>query len=362
VAADERGTSGGPGRDAKKRPSPGPLSTDAWEEELAGMKEGVKPLPGVPERPIERSTPPPGGFKAPALPAETKQPGRAGKQEAGAPSRTAGPPAPGTPVGSKAAAAAQKKAGTAIPGEKEAKTAAKQVPGRPGTPPSFSKVRTLVSAVLLAVIALSAAFGYHFRTKRGVEYYMMRLRSENVAVQNQASDALRDLGEAAVPGLAQLVQEGNEREVLAAAKTLGKIDGRESMSVLRKLACHDDPEVRRVALSVLGERAAPETFANVTEQLKSSDQNTREWAIQALAGYDPKKSIPVLLELLDDNNWRVQNTAAKTLQVITGQKLGTPKSSYAPELNKQILDQWHEWWEKNRDTFVKPEPPEDKGC
>jgi hypothetical protein len=326
----------------------------------------------VPKGPARRPTPPPGGFKVPSLPTESKKPvplpARPVKKKEAVPpaAKSPRPPAAGkstakAPSGSKTAGGTPPKKAAATPGDLK-KTPVGKAACSPGTQPKFSKVRLVISAALFVVIGVSVAAGFHFRKKRGVEYYIERLRSENVAVQNHASEALKELGAAAVPNLEQLIKEGNEREVIASAKTLGKIDTPESIEVIRTLTNHENSEVRRIALSVLGERAAPEAFENVISQLESSDQNTRFWAIQALAGYEPKKSVPVLLELLDDDNWRVQNIAAKTLQIITGQKLGTPKSSYSPELNKQIRDKWQKWWEENGDTFKKPESPEDKGC
>ena len=366
TAIGNEGTGGKPDEGPKNESPSEPMSTDAWEKELADMKDGFKPASEVPGGPVRRPTPPPGGFKVPPLPGETDKPastppaeqtGKEIRNKATMDSKKS------TPTTQKTAdRKPAKSTGTGLSEDKKQKTPVKTAARKSDMSPKFSKVRLTISILLFAIIGLSVGAGYYFRAKRGVEYYIERLRSENVAVQNHASEALKDAGAVAVPNLVELLKEGNEREVLAAAKTLGKIDASESMAVLRTLTSHENPEVRRIALSVLGERAAPETFENVTEQLKSGDQNTRAWAIQALAGYDPKKSVPVLLELLDDENWRVQNTAAKTLQVITGQRLGTPKSSYSPELNKEIRDKWQKWWEENQDTFKRPASPEDKGC
>ncbi len=372
-AGEGRETNGKADGDAKKQASPEPMSTDAWKKELADITGGLKSSPEVPKGPARRATPPPGGFKVPPLPTEGKKPAHAPAQPEKKKAASLPVTRPSKPPSSEKSAA-KPLSGLKTAGETPSKGAAAALPedkkkplaGKPAQQPSaqskFSKIRLAISAALFVVIGISVAAGYHFHNKRGVEYYIERLRSENVAVQNHASEALKEMGTAAVPSLEQLIGEGNEREVLASAKTLGKIDTGESNAVLRTLTTHENPEVRRIALFVLGERAAPETFDNVVRQLESSDQNTRSWAIQALAGYAPKKSVPVLLGLLDDNNWRVQNTAAKTLQAITGQKLGVPKSSYSPELNKQIRDKWQKWWEENRDTFKRLEPSKDKGC
>ncbi len=214
----------------------------------------------------------------------------------------------------------------------------------------------LFTVLLLVVMAVSIAAGHHFRARQGVAYYVKRLKSEDPGVQNYARDSLSRLGDVAVPSLEKLIEGEDERVALAAVDTLGLIGGTDSIELLMELTTHANANVRKRALSALGEHGAPQAFANVVEQISSDDHETRLCAIAALENesFEARKAVPVLLDLLDDKDWQVRNAAAKVLVGITGQELGTPKSTFTPSMNRIIRDRWHDWWKENGPTFQRP--------
>jgi hypothetical protein len=343
------------------------MSGDDWEKELAGMKDSVGSSPHVPHGPVRRATPPPGGFVVPPL----EKPGKK-KLEPPKPVKPKAPPGPAPakakelskpgapavkpvlPVDSKKPASVRLvEVRTALrKTTREAKAAETAKKARPKNWKRWLSV--LISVLLLAVMALSVAAGYHFRARRGVEFYIEKLKSEDPAIQSYARDSLSSFGAVAVPNLGKLVGGEDEREALAAVDTLALIDCKESADLLMRLTTHANANIRKRALSALGERGAPQAFSYIKEQISSPDHETRICAIAALENYDPQKSVPILLTLLDDEGWQIRNAAAMALTRITGQNLGIPKSTYTVEMNRIIRERWREWWQENSPTFQRP--------
>jgi hypothetical protein len=351
--------------------TPGPMSTDDWEKELDEMKGKSGSGPEIPNKAVRLPTPPPGGFvapplqkpaqkpskpptpprQAPVIPPRTPQPGR--KPQAPA---TGVRPAP--PAASRAAAESRgvtaKQVSRAL--EKTGlRTAGAAKPlARPGSKKKATKVSIFISVVLFVVTCLSVAAGYHYRARSGIDYYMEMLRSEDPAREAYAREALRAIGAPAVPELAKMTASGNEREVLAAVNTLALIECDLSAETLMKLTGHENVLVARRAIIALGAFALDQSFPCVCEHVSSPDHETRLCAIGALKDFDPQKAVPVLLELLDDSDWRVRNVAAKTLRLATGQQLSVPTSTTSPETLETIRRQWRQWWEENKVGFKRP--------
>jgi len=160
----------------------------------------------------------------------------------------------------------------------------------------------------------------------------------------------------AVPRLGKFIKKGSEREAIAAIDTLALIEGGESESLLDELATHENPEIRKRALTALGGRITPKSFSRVKEQVNSEDYSTRLCAIESLENFIPQKTVPILLELLADSDWRIRNKAGKILCVVTGKSFGIPLSSHTEVMNEAIRRKWTQWWEDNKATFKRPGP------
>jgi len=397
------------GEEFEGRENPEPLSGDDWAKELADIKGEVPPGPEIPENPVRLSTPPPGGFKIPSIHKETarasvppiedekppilpdteeelddepyeeeeedfeddfdeddfedediededaqeENPESETEEEDGfddlSDVENLNIPQPSD----SAAKVSRIDIESALGGS----SGEIDLPRKPSGP-AKEKAGTagvMLSVLLFFALALSVLAGYHFRSKEGVEYYIKRLGSEDPAIQSHARDSLSFFGNAAVPRLMDVVGSGDERNALAAVDTLAVIESEDSVRNLMSLTTHCNAQIRRRALAALGERAAPQAFSNIEDQIGSEDHDTRLCAIAALENFDPQKSVPILLDLLDDEDWRIRNEAGKALQVITGQGLGAPKSTYSEKMNDIIRQRWREWWEKEGAGFVKPE-------
>ena len=235
--------------------------------------------------------------------------------------------------------------------------AAAQADSPPPAGRKNGKMSFLLSALLLSALVLSAVAGLHLRTHRAVEFYIEMLKSADPAARNYARDSLSRLGPACIYALLPLAEGPNKEEVLTAIDTLALISASEATGILVKLTTHQDAEIRIRALEALGESALPHVFTSIEAQISSPDYGTRLCAIAALENFDPHRSVPILLDLLDDRDWRVRNSAAKTLISITAQNMGVPTSTSSPAANAIICQRWREWWAQNGPTFKKTAPP-----
>lgn len=68
--------------------------------------------------------------------------------------------------------------------------------------------------------------------------------------------------------------------------------------------------------------------------------------------------IPVLIELLGDENTDISTPAGRLLIKFTGQNIGKSDQEFGemtPEQIEALKKQWEDWWESNSDTFKMPE-------
>ena len=68
-------------------------------------------------------------------------------------------------------------------------------------------------------------------------------------------------------------------------------------------------------------------------------------AVSSLSSLRVKKSIPLLVRILGDQNWKFRNYGAKALEHITGHALGTDPSD------------WDAWWKATGADFQVPPLP-----
>lgn len=306
----------------------------------------------------KKSTPLPGGLKAPSPePAkETNKPAKPTSPDAtGQPKKDTAPPGPATgPKPAEKASVLIKDVRKALRKvRKKEKEEEKKVSKLPAWL-TWRRAAISLSAVLFAVMALSAVAGWHFRRHSGVAHYLKRLNSTDPALQSHARDSLAGMGAIAVPGLREMIEQGNGDEIVAAVDALALMDSPEAVELLRELVAHKNRDVRKRALIALGECAPARAFSDIAKQIGSQEHDTRIYAIQAIAKFPAWQSVPVLLGLLDDKDWQIRNEAAKALTRLSGENFGIPKSSDTKKINEMIRDRWRDWWEKNKDSFTHP--------
>ena len=134
------------------------------------------------------------------------------------------------------------------------------------------------------------------------------------------------------------------RKSLIASSTKSDVD------FLRKQLAETASPYRTFALEslakVLNKEMAPELvrLANTDDQVA-----VRLIASRELAKQSDRRSLPMLIALLEEEDLKVRVAAAKVLQSVTGEKIlfyGGAK----PEDRKKAIGQWKEWLAKNGDT------------
>ncbi|NOZ22402.1 MAG: HEAT repeat domain-containing protein [Planctomycetes bacterium] len=93
------------------------------------------------------------------------------------------------------------------------------------------------------------------------------------------------------------------------------------------------PEVRVDGVQGARFLRAFEFESQLVDLLKDDDLLVRREAVQALAECGTEKSVPLLIERLDDADWQVQEHALHALRLMTGQSSLAPKKA-----------DWEAWW------------------
>lgn len=135
----------------------------------------------------------------------------------------------------------------------------------------------------------------------------------------------------AVPAL--IVHLGNKDWFVKqrAAEALGRIADPAAVEPLIPLASDRDPGVRTVALDALGILRDRRATDVVCAALAEKTWQVRAAAIGAAAKVRPKEAIPILIDMLESEEGRLQVEVDQALRDITGNQFQQP-------------DEWKRWW------------------
>ena len=107
------------------------------------------------------------------------------------------------------------------------------------------------------------------------------------------------------------------------------------MKALRKKNDFRVGDILKEALLKLG-KPAIEGWISV---LEDANTDIRHLAATALREIDDPRSIPSLIEAINDEESRVRNSVRYALESLTGKKLAEDQ------------DAWQKWWEENKERF-----------
>ncbi|HEY7512095.1 MAG TPA: HEAT repeat domain-containing protein [Vicinamibacteria bacterium] len=163
--------------------------------------------------------------------------------------------------------------------------------------------RVATAAVVVAGVFVVASLpGCRKRPEERIPEWIEQLKSPDAQASGNAARQLIDVGEPAVPALAELLKDGEPRVRRAAASTLWGLGRRMGPAVpaLAETLRDPDPEVRlsaAMALESAGEHAGAAVPALVAA-LKDPEANVRLYACKALgaAGPSARSAIPALVE------------------------------------------------------------------
>jgi len=163
--------------------------------------------------------------------------------------------------------------------------------------------------------------------KPDVGRLLTEMRSADTKLSGEARLKLLQLGEPAVPALAEMLRSGSGPDRIAAANTLwGMGDrGRAAVPDLAATLVDPDPDLRvavAMALQNMGASAAPATL-ELAAAIKDSDVRVRQAAAKALGAIGPPAAaaLPTLTRVLRRGSWP---EAEEAVRRIRGLQPGAP--------------------------------------
>lgn len=172
-------------------------------------------------------------------------------------------------------------------------------------------------------------------------------------IRTHALDAL--LERPGSPALFQVIQQmvrndPSAKARIAAIRVLFKIDPVLSIPYLSKALLDENTMVRRRAVMCLSWSGAQEAIPDLILALEDPDVEVRCATVQALAQLRSKLAIPYLIKALDDSDVQVRLNVWRTLQALTGRKLGfKPRGS--SESRARGKANWENWWKETESGF-----------
>lgn len=176
---------------------------------------------------------------------------------------------------------------------------------------------TILGCALLAV-AFSACRAKE--AKPDIPRLLAELRSQDPQVSGQARLKLLQLGEPAVPALAEMLRSGTPPERVAAANTLWGMGKRGGAAVPDLAATLADPDTglrvaAAMALQNMGDVAASAVPA-LTQAISDSDLSVRQAAVKALGAIGPPAAaaLPALTRVLRRGSWPEAEEAVRRIR------------------------------------------------
>ncbi|MCA9068646.1 MAG: HEAT repeat domain-containing protein [Planctomycetaceae bacterium] len=133
---------------------------------------------------------------------------------------------------------------------------------------------------------------------------------------------------------------------------------------LRRQITTQPSPFRELALVALGSALGREAIPELLPALQHNDPPMRLAAADAMADLGDRRSLPVLVELLDSEDVAVREKSAMVLRGLTGQRLGY--SAHLPEKSRaNAFRAWQQWYEVSgktaKLTLPYPRPPVEMG-
>lgn len=171
------------------------------------------------------------------------------------------------------------------------------------------------------------------KTPESVAALIGGLKAKNPAVRAGAAEALGKGGrKEAIPELKRVMGESAPEPKAAAALAIGKLGDRSANELLIKLLEDAKDPVRVAACDALGMLGDPATADAVLTKLADKDWQVRAASIAALGSLRVNAVIPRLIEVMEKEEGRLVEDAARSLDRLTGADLGPDAQA------------WRQWW------------------
>jgi len=167
------------------------------------------------------------------------------------------------------------------------------------------------------------------------------------------------LGPSVVPVLVKALEMDKPRIRYNAIETLHMMREPSAVPALIEAAKHTQelPRVREHALRVAVRLDAGQAPPAIEVMAKDKDPGIRKAAAFEARYVRQKRLVPVLIDLLSDDEKFVAITAVNSLWILTAHEteMHNWEDSSKPE-RVEWAQEWVEWWNSNQNTFELPEP------
>ncbi len=167
------------------------------------------------------------------------------------------------------------------------------------------------------------------------------------------------LGRPVLPVLVKALKMPDPRLRYNAIETMSMIKGPSAASALVESAMepHELVRVREHALRVAVRLNPGVTLRAIQAMAKDSSDSIRKVAAFEGRHVRVKAVIPVLIGLVNDEQRFVSNTAIESLLKLTRRHTELHDWEISKQQDREDWAQeWTDWWDANKDTFVIPEP------
>jgi HEAT repeat protein len=170
---------------------------------------------------------------------------------------------------------------------------------------------------------------------------LLQDKDHDVAVMAVEALAERKHKEA-VPALQKLIGKGRNRDLMRAslaAQSVLRIGDQAWIGELLALIKSDDPELRNLAITALGETKDKSFLKALVAALEDPSWTVRSAALQGLEGMRSKDAIDAIVARMDKEDGRLRHDFANTLWRLTGQPF------------QEDAEGWENWWKNSRERF-----------
>lgn len=166
------------------------------------------------------------------------------------------------------------------------------------------------------------------------------------------------LGKPIVPILTKALNEPDPRLRYNAIETLSMIKDTEAVPALKETAL-DKQEMTRIrehALRVAVRLDASAMVSTIKQLVQDPEPTMRKAAAFEARNIRQKAVLPILIDLIPDDQRYVSNTAIQSFWFLT-RFAGTPHNweNSTAEQRRTWVQEWKDWWEEHRDKISFPE-------
>jgi HEAT repeat protein len=175
--------------------------------------------------------------------------------------------------------------------------------------PNLIELFNAQKAKNIATASVTSALG-KLKTKEAILFLINELGTDIYA-----KDALLNVGKEAISPLIATLKDSNQaiKTRYNAAEILDELQAKEAIPVFIDLLGDDDEQLQNTAFYKLLNLATKENFLEFRALLKSKNDSVRRKSARLLIEMGDKQAIPLIINVLNDQNAKVRNSVAYSL-------------------------------------------------